>query len=70
MEESTVSPKKQRPAPIYRKMRDMEVNTTMTVPIERWDAARSNASVLHRYFGVSYTVHKLDEFTVTITRLD
>ena len=55
---------------VYARMRMMDTGDTIQVPIEKWGAARSAASVLKQQYGAIFRV-KVDreENNIKVTRL-
>ena len=54
----------------YSIVRNMDVNEQRTLPVEKWNAARSAASYLNAQYGTRYTVNlSSDRLSVTATRI-
>ena len=57
-----------RKGDVFRRLREMKIGDRQEFPIEKWNAARSDASALKRDYGVVYRVNKQDENTIAVTR--
>lgn len=54
----------------YARMRMMDIGDVIQVPIEKWGAARSAASVLKRLYGARFRVNiDREENIIRVTRL-
>ena len=53
-----------------RKIKQMDVGQKITLPIDKWNAARSISSLMKKTFGARFTVNREDEWTVSVTRLE
>ena len=55
----------------YARMRMMDAGETIRVPVDKWGAARSAASVLKRQYGALFKVNiDREENIVKVTRLE
>lgn len=53
-----------------QRIKQMNIGEKITLPIDKWNAARSISSLMKKTFGARFIVNRQDEWTVSVTRLE